>query len=165
MGMDKRKLGMLLALAVIVLFVGLVSSPVMAQEPQPTPSDDEVNAIAKRMYCPVCENIPLDVCATTACEQWREMIREKLMEGWTEEEIFDYFVTLYGDRVLSEPPRTGLNWLIYVLPPVFLLIGVYVIVRGFRTWKKPVESLAADAPDIDQDAYISRLEEELEKRK
>jgi cytochrome c-type biogenesis protein CcmH len=165
MGMDKPKLGMLLALAVIVLLGGLVSSPVMAQEPQPTPSDDEVNAIAKRMYCPVCENIPLDVCATTACEQWREMIREKLMEGWTEEEIFDYFVTLYGDRVLSEPPRTGLNWLIYVLPPIFLLIGVYVIVRGFRTWKKPVESLAADAPDTDQDAYISRLEEELEKRK
>ena len=29
---------------------------------QPTPSDDEVNAIARQLYCPVCENTPLDVC-------------------------------------------------------------------------------------------------------
>jgi cytochrome c-type biogenesis protein CcmH len=162
--MKKTKLGILLVLTLVVLWGALISTPVMAQEPEPTPSDDEVNAIAKRMYCPVCENIPLDVCATQACEQWREMIREKLAEGWTEDEIFDYFVTLYGDRVLSEPPRTGLNWLIYVLPPLFMLIGVYIIVRGFRNWNKPVESLVEDTADPENDSYISQLEEELKKR-
>jgi cytochrome c-type biogenesis protein CcmH len=163
--MRKTNLGLLLALALVVLLGALVSSPVMAQEPVPTPSDDEVNAIAKRMYCPVCENIPLDVCGTEACEQWREMIREKLVAGWTEDEIFDYFVELYGDRVLSEPPRKGINWLIYVLPPVFLVAGVVIVVLGFRMWKKPVESLVVDAPEVEADEYISQLEEELKKRK
>jgi cytochrome c-type biogenesis protein CcmH len=162
--MKKTYLGILFALAVVVVFGALVSSPVMAQEPQPTPSDDEVNAIAQKMYCPVCENIPLDVCATQACEQWREMIREKLAAGWTDEEIFDYFVTLYGDRVLSEPPKTGLNWMIYVLPPVFVVIGIVIIVRGFRTWKQPVESLVVDEDDPNRDSYVSQLEEELKKR-
>lgn len=162
--MKKTKLGILFALALVILLGALTSSPVMAQEPEPTPSDDEVNEIAKRMFCPVCENIPLDVCATEACEQWREMIREKLTEGWTEEEIFDYFVELYGDRVLSEPPRSGLNWMIYVLPPIFMAIGVYIIIRGFKTWNKPVESLVVDEVDSEQDGYISQLEEELKKR-
>jgi cytochrome c-type biogenesis protein CcmH len=163
--MRKTKLGVLFALALVVLLGTLVISPVMAQEPEPTPSDDEVNAIAKQLYCPVCENIPLDVCGTTACEQWRDAIREKLALGWSEEEIFDYFAKLGGDRVLAEPPRKGLNWLIYVLPPVFLLIGVFIIVRGFRTWKKPVESLVVDAPEVEEDDYISQMEEELKKRK
>ena len=40
-----------------------------------------------------------------------EMIREKLDEGWSDEEIYDYFVLLYGDRVLATPPPRGLNWL------------------------------------------------------
>jgi cytochrome c-type biogenesis protein CcmH len=163
--MRKTNLGILLALVLVVLLGALVSSTVMAQEPVPTPSDDEVNAIAKRMYCPVCENIPLDVCGTEACEQWREMIREKLVAGWTEDEIFDYFVELYGDRVLSEPPRKGINWLIYVLPPVFLVAGVVIVVLGFRMWRKPVESLVVDAPEVEADDYISQLEEELKKRK
>lgn len=163
--MKKRRLGIILTVLLAVLWGALAATEVMAQDPQPTPSDDEVNAIAKRMYCPVCENIPLDVCSTTACEQWREMIREKLTLGWTEDEIFDYFVLLYGDRVLSEPPRKGINWLIYVLPPIFLAAGVYIIVRGFRMWKKPVEELPQALPDAEQDSYISQLEEELKKRR
>jgi cytochrome c-type biogenesis protein CcmH/NrfF len=46
-----------------------------------TPSDDQVNAIAKQLYCPVCENTPLDVCPTDACKEWREEIRGMLAEG------------------------------------------------------------------------------------
>ena len=162
--MKRNKLGLFTALAVVVLLASAVSTPVFAQEPQPTPSDDEVNAIAKRMYCPVCENIPLDVCDTQACEQWREMIREKLAEGWTEDEIFEHFVTLYGDRVLSLPPRRGLNWLVYVLPPIFVVAGVFIIVRGFLMWRKPVEELSVEGSGNDTDDYISQLEEELKKR-
>ena len=40
-------------------------------------TDDEVNAVAKDVYCPVCESTPLDVCPTAACADWRELIRVK----------------------------------------------------------------------------------------
>ncbi len=40
-------------------------APALAQGQPPT--DDEVNRIAKQLYCPVCENTPLDVCPTQAC--------------------------------------------------------------------------------------------------
>src|SRR4026207_2478079 len=71
----------------------------------PTPTDDEVNRIAKQLYCPVCESTPLDVCPTEACRQWRELIRTMLSEGKTEAEIKQYFVEHYGARVLAEPPN------------------------------------------------------------
>ena len=161
----------LLALALIVVLAGVfATSDVFAQEegPQPTPSDNEVNAIAKEMYCPVCENIPLDVCGTQACAQWREQIREKLAEGWSEEQIKDYFVQLYGERVLAEPPRRGLNWLIYVLPPIAFIAGAYILYRGIKSWQKPitetVEEASVAAP-AEPDEYVSRLEEELRNRK
>lgn len=155
---------LILAAAGVILFGGWAVSPVLAQDP--TPSDDEVNEIAEDLYCPVCENIPLDTCGTEACEQWRGVIRDKLSEGWTEEQIKNYFVAQYGDRVLAEPPRRGFNWLIYVVPPAVFAAGVYLLYQGFLSWRKLEEEPAAPEANDDQGAeeYLSRVEEELRKR-
>jgi len=145
----------------------LVVGEVQAQEQPPTgPSDDEVNAIAKGLYCPVCENIPLDVCPTQACAQWRELIREKLVAGWTEDEIKNYFVAQYGDRVLAAPPASGLNWLVYIIPPLAILGGIYILYRALRAWRQPpagdVEETQPEQK-LDND-YVARIEDELRKR-
>lgn len=132
------------------------------------PTDDEVNAIAKDLFCPVCENTPLDVCPTDACKEWREEIRGMLAEGKSEEEIKQHFVDYYGARVLSEPPRTGFNWLVYVVPPIAIVAGVFVLFRALRTWSQASKT-EADMDDEDDEfasdnEYIARMEEELKKR-
>lgn len=150
-------------LIISVLTLGWVYQ-VSAQAP--TPSDDDVNAIARQLFCPVCENTPLDVCPTQACAQWRALIREKLAQGWTAEQIKQYFVEQYGARVLAEPPRQGLNWLVYVIPPALMLIGVYILYRAFQSMRKPV-LVDVDEPKTDEpnsDEYLRRVEEELKKR-
>lgn len=133
----------------------------------PIPSDDEVNAVARQLFCPVCENTPLDVCPTQACAQWRELIRTKLSEGWSAEQIKQYFATQYGARVLSEPPKQGLNWLIYIVPPVLMLIGVYILFRAVQSMRKPLpeNEQEAETPLSDSDEYMRRVEEELNKRR
>ena len=145
----------------IMFFVLFGVGGVYAQGDAPT--DDEVNAIARELYCPVCENIPLDVCPTQACEQWRATIREKLEIGWNDQQIKQYFVDQYGARVLATPPAEGLNWLVYILPPLAFLAGALVLWRAVKTWRTDgqetvVEDLASDDP------YIARLEEELQRR-
>lgn len=128
------------------------------------PTDDEVNAIAKQLYCPVCENIPLDVCPTQACAQWRDLIRQKLAEGKGEVEIKAFFVAQYGDRVLATPPARGLNWLVYIVPPVAILFSVFILYRALRSWVKPLPPAPqTTSPTSQEDEYIRRLEEELEK--
>lgn len=167
----KLDINLRIVFTLAILLAGLLAvfsaGGVSAQDTPPLePSDDQVNAIAKQLYCPVCENIPLDVCPTQACAQWRELIREKLAEGWTENEIKTYFVAQYGDRVLASPPATGLNWLIYIIPPVAIIAGAYILFRALRAWRQT----PAELPDQDQtlgevdDMYVARLEEELNKR-
>lgn len=153
-------------------FIGLLLSSVFftgAVAQQPTPvvvSDDQVNAIAKQLYCPVCENIPLDVCPTQACEEWRALIRDLLAEGKTEQEIKDYFVRQYGDRVLETPPPRGLNWLVYIIPPIAILAGAYILYRAFRAWKQPLTAYESNLhpQELENDEYVHRLEEELRQR-
>lgn len=164
-----------ISLALALLLALMLAVPTLAQGPDTEatpipgviPSDDQVNAIAKNMYCPVCENTPLDQCGTLACQQWREEIRDKLSENWTEQEIYDYFALKFGDRVLAEPPLRGLNWLLRILPLVLILAGAIVLFRGFQTWRRPVESLAGDGPDASSpadDPYIDQIEQELKDR-
>jgi cytochrome c-type biogenesis protein CcmH len=138
-----------------------------AQESNPqAPTDDDVNAVAKGLYCPVCENIPLDVCPTQACAQWRALIREKLELGWSEDQIKDYFVAQYGDRVLASPPARGLNWLVYIIPPVAIVIGIYILFRAMRAWKRPIATPTSidNSQEAESDEYVARLEEELRRR-
>jgi cytochrome c-type biogenesis protein CcmH len=157
-----RKLFLSVSALIVFMSFLLLGKPAYAQDHEPT--DDEVNAIAKQLYCPVCENIPLDVCPTKACKQWRDIIREKLVAGWSEEQIKQYFVEQYGARVLAEPPAQGLNMFIYILPIASFVFGAFILLRAFNSWRK-VEALADTVESTSSsDPYIARLEEELRKR-
>ncbi len=153
-----------------ILMLGLMfTGAAFAQGDLPT--DDEVNAVAHQLYCPVCQNTPLDVCPTDACRDWREQIRGMLAEGKTEDEILQYFVDQFGDRVLSAPPvSTKFNWIIYIIPPLIILAGAIILFRSLKEWTTPkgaeavtVEDGSAALPP--KDDYVARFEEELKKQK
>ena len=150
------------ALLLTFMAGGVMAGSAYAQDP--TPSDDEVNRIAKNLYCPVCESTPLDVCPTEACRQWRDLIRSMLAEGKSEQEIQQYFVAQYGARVLAEPPNRLVT---YLVPAAAILLGAFMLFRGFHLWMKPAVTKAnGKQPEIEpaQDPYVARLEEELKKR-
>src|SRR5262249_51501921 len=123
----------LLVVVGVLLVLAVQSASAQSGTPPSTVTDNDVNRVAHQLYCPVCENIPLDVCPTQACFQWRETIRAKLAAGWTDQQILDYFVAQYGERVLAKPSTNGLNLLVWVIPPVLLLAGVVVLWRFLRT--------------------------------
>ena len=139
--------------------------PVAAQNGVVT--DDDVNAVAKEIYCPVCESTPLDVCATAACADWRELIREKLTAGETKEDIFNYFSHQYGDGVLANPPREGFNLILWVAPVAAIGLGFLLFGRFMRNLRgtgerKPIPSpLLAPVPKSSGNKYIDQVEAEL----
>jgi cytochrome c-type biogenesis protein CcmH len=147
----------------IIILLGLTyATPARAQ--QSTPQPDDVNRVASQLYCPVCENTPLDVCPTQACAQWRNLIRDKLAAGWTDDQIKQYFAAQYGIRVLAEPPTP----LIYIVPPILILLGIVVLIRAFRSMRRKSATVTAAPPAMPSatvdDVYLSRVEEELKKR-
>ncbi len=158
------KLAIVLIALIFISFA--LPGSVLAQGDTPSaPTDDEVNAIAKNMFCPVCENTPLDVCPTQACAEWRELIREKLSEGWNEEQIQQYFVAQFGDRVLAAPPARGINWLIYLIPPLIFIVGAFILYKSIRSMQVNAKQLNQVEAEADQsDEYINRIEKELQKQ-
>ena len=168
-----RTVPLYFGLLTVTIFSVFLVAPVLAQSPPGGISDDEVNAVAKELYCPVCESTPLDVCPTQACADWREVIRTKLGEGQTAEEIEAYFALQYGARALAEPPREGFTLAIWIVPISLIIVAVLLFGRYLYKIRKvtpPVFSapltdsqMSADA-DIAQDDYEARIEEELRER-
>lgn len=148
----------------------LVGGTLLAQDaPAPDPatvSDDQVNDVARHMYCPVCENEPLDTCRALNCILWREEIREQLATGRTKDQIIDSFVERYGDRVVGIPRDPLLRWLSLLGPVLITALALIVGVRTFLRWRDhQPPSGAVDAPSgspsgVD-DAYLKRLEDDL----
>lgn len=150
---------------ILVFSFGLIVGRALAQgETPPTPSPDEVNAIAHNLYCPVCANVPLDACGTAACAQWRQQIADLLTQGYSEQQIYDYFAQQYGPSVLAAPPAQGLNWLVYVLPPAAVLLAALLLWRGLAAWKRKGQ-VVAKASAAHRDKYSQQIEDELKARR
>ena len=151
-----------LLLALLAIVANLYTASLVQAQNYPT--DDEVNAIAKKLYCPVCPNTPLDVCETQACADWRAQIRDQLAEGWSEEQVMAYFVEQYGERVLAEPERSGFNSLIWILPVVAVALGLFVAVQVLRSWHRAQNTAAESAvdfvPDVPPETLV-KIEREL----
>lgn len=113
----------------------LAQAPAPTQAPGKLVSDNDVNRVAKKLYCPVCPNTPLDVCETKACKDWRAQIREQIASGWTDQQVMDYFVQRYGERVLAEPERGGFTSLVWVLPVLVAGLGLVLVALVLRSWR------------------------------
>ena len=152
--------------AVVLLLFLTFALPASAQRV----SDDDVNDVAEKLYCPVCENIPLDDCPTAACVQWREEIRTQLAAGATPQQVIDDFVRRFGERVVGTPQDPFLRALSLVTP---WLIGIGVVVVAFMTfarWHSNQRRHAAAggaslAPLPSDTAYRTQIERDLQARR
>lgn len=155
--------------AIGILLLLLLAQTAVAQQPV---TDNQVNEVAKGLYCPVCESTPLDVCPTQACIDWRAQIRDLLSQGQTEEQIQAYFARQFGDGVLAEPPRRGANLILWFFPVVAVVVGGFFFSRYLRGLKlqqpAPVaepgqrqETAVLPPTQAPQSDYIARIEAEL----
>ena len=165
---------MRLKLILLTVLLCLFAMTVAAQDTPRIPdnidtsnvSDDEVNAIAHQLYCPVCENIPVDVCGTAACEDWRNEIRGMLASGMSEEEIINNFVVRFGDRVVGTPRDPVIAAISIIAPWLFVIFGIGVALYTITQWqRKSREGKADNAPvtpeKVKRDSYLEQLEKDL----
>ena len=141
----------------LLLLLLAFPSTVVAQSP------DEVNEIAKELYCPLCPGVRLDACDIPLCDQMREVIRQKLAAGETKEQIKAYFVEQYGSAVLGAPPRRGSALLVWVLPFAVLIVAggwIYLLIQRWTRASADQGAEEATSKPLPTE-YLERLEQEL----
>jgi cytochrome c-type biogenesis protein CcmH len=144
---------------VLILLAGalLLSPAAVASEEHPTQSELE-----RELICPVCKPATLDQSDSQLAQQMKRVIATRIAAGDTKSEIKDRLVDQFGPQVLAAPPRSGFNWLAWVLPIASLALGAVVV--GLAAWRWS-RSRERDA-DLPLEARNGRraIDPELERR-
>ena len=91
--------------------------------------------ISKDIRCVVCQNQSIDDSDAPLASDLRVLIRQRLVEGDTDQEVIGYLVSRYGDFVLLTPPVKGATLFLWFGPVVFALLGMLGLVLYFRRQK------------------------------
>tara|TARA_Y100001970_G_scaffold270876_1_gene365372 strand:+ start:7946 stop:8308 length:363 start_codon:yes stop_codon:yes gene_type:complete len=104
-------------LLVILIFINL---KVISQE-------NFDNKILKNLRCLVCQGQTISDSNSDFAQIIKSVVNDKVKEGLTEKEIYDFMAQKYGDWILLNPPIKKNSYLLWVLPYLLFLFGGIVI--------------------------------------
>jgi cytochrome c-type biogenesis protein CcmH len=125
----RRRLAWLALAAVIA--VALV---IGVTDRSPATAEERARRIGDTVMCPACSGETVADSQAPVAVNIRRQIAGKVAEGKSDREIRDELASRYGERVILNPPRSGVAGLVWVLPVVALIAAVAGLVVAFRRW-------------------------------
>lgn len=148
-------------IAVLLLLLGLSVQAAQVEEEE---LESKTRDLSRQLRCLVCQGENVWESNSPLAGQMRDHVRDRLQAGESPEQIKAYLESRYGDFVLMEPPKHGLNWLLWLGPLVLLIAGALLLRRSLARWRKPASSVNSAPLSEEQkrkiEAELSRLEDE-----
>ena len=93
-------------------------------------------SISKNIRCMVCQNQSIDESNAPLAKDLRILIRNKIKDGKKDEEIYKFLTDRYGDFILLKPPFKLNTLALWLLPFIFVLIGIFIVFSHNKKSKK-----------------------------
>ena len=94
------------------------------------------NQIYKNLRCLVCQGQSISESNSDFANTIKLVVKDKLSEGYNENEIYSFLVSKYGEWIVYKPPFSSSNLLLWTLPYIFLLIGAFFLIKIVINKKK-----------------------------
>ena len=118
---------------ILILLSNLFISESLAVEPEEFLQDKKQELldknISKQIRCLVCQNQSIDESSAPLAKDLRILIRKKIVEGKTEEEIYDYLKNRYGEFILLKPPFQKTTLILWLFPFLIFAAGILIIFK------------------------------------
>ena len=108
---------------IIILFSPL--SSLKAEE------NDKRNIITKNLRCLICQGQSVYDSDSEFANSLKILVEKKLEEGLSENQIYEYFKTKYGEWILYDPSLNKNTYILWLLPILIFLIGGAIIYKSF----------------------------------
>ena len=92
--------------------------------------------ISKNIRCMICQNQSIDESNAPLAKDLRILIRNKIKDGKKDEEIYKFLTDRYGDFILLKPPFKLNTLALWLLPFIFVLIGIFFVFSHNKKSKK-----------------------------
>jgi cytochrome c-type biogenesis protein CcmH len=126
--------------------------------------EEKAKDLEGKIIAPCCWSQPVSQHYSQAADEIRLEIRRMLADGKTSQQILDYYVAKYGERILASPRPQGFNLLAYVLPYLSLglgMVGLVVVLKHLRGRTQPADAGQAASAGATDAKYAERVDREL----
>tara|TARA_B110000014_G_scaffold151125_1_gene105505 strand:- start:1 stop:411 length:411 start_codon:yes stop_codon:yes gene_type:complete len=124
-------------ISIMIQFFSKISYSVEPEEFLQNPKQEiRARDISKNIRCLVCQNQSIDDSSAPLAKDLRALIRIKVQENDTDEEIYKFLTDRYGDFILLKPPFKISTFLLWSLPFVFVIIGIFILFVHNKKSKK-----------------------------
>jgi len=126
-----------------------------------TPEQEKVYLqLIAELRCVKCQNQNLAESNAELAKDMRDKAYELISNGGSREDVVKYMTDRYGDFVLYRPPFKISTLLLWIGPPVFLLLSLLLLFRLIRNQKnEAVDELS----DSDREAVRGLLKSTAKK--
>ncbi|MEO1657349.1 MAG: cytochrome c-type biogenesis protein [Pseudomonadota bacterium] len=99
---------------------------------------DEARAerLDAQLRCVVCQNQSIADSDAELANVMRELVRERMAAGDSDDEVLAYVTDRYGEYVLLNPSRSAKNMILWIGPAAALVFGGALAFSVFRTSAK-----------------------------
>jgi len=154
--MKTRSAFVALLLGAALAFQGTAALAVNPDEVLSDPVlEKRARTISGELRCMVCQNESIDDSNAELARDLRILVRDRLKEGDSDEQVMDFIVDRYGEFVLLTPRLNARTVLLWGFPVVILLIGAVALVFAFRGRRRVGE--APQPLTESEKAELSRL--------
>ena len=94
---------------------------------------NKTREISQNIKCLVCQNQSIDESNSEIAKDLKVLIKDKLKDGVTDEEIYKFLRDRYGDTILLKPPLETNTILLWFLPFIILVFGSFFVIRFFNS--------------------------------
>ena len=124
-------------ISIMIQFFSKISYSVEPEEFLQNPKQEiRARDISKNIRCLVCQNQSIDDSSAPLAKDLRTLIRIKVQENDSDEEIYKFLTDRYGDFILLKPPFKISTFVLWSLPFVFLIIGIFILFLHNKKSKK-----------------------------
>ena len=92
-------------------------------------ANQDVDRISKNLRCLICQGQSVYDSQSDFALTIKMLIKNKLQEGESEDEIYDYLKTLYGEWIVYDPEFNKKNLLLWVFPLILFIFGGLLIYK------------------------------------
>ena len=89
------------------------------------------NKITKNLRCLICQGQSVYDSDSEFAISIKTLVDKKLEEGFSENQIYDFFKEKYGDWILYDPELNKNTYILWLLPILIFLIGGAIITKTF----------------------------------
>ncbi|WP_461354660.1 cytochrome c-type biogenesis protein [Bradyrhizobium sp. USDA 4454] len=150
-----------LAAAVIAAILMLGAMPARAVLPDEIMTDPAKEArareLSKELRCMVCQNQSIDDSEAPLARDLRLLVRERISAGDSDAQVIDFLVARYGEFVLLKPRLNEHTLVLWLTPPLALLLGGFALWRLGRRRANPQPGGADSGPGLTSEEEV-RLE-------